>query len=117
MRILSPAWTLRVTVAGAGAKSVGLTAATIRPFTEASRTRVPWVTATMRSRSALATRLDDRQPAKSHVESATSATAAATPTTARFGRRLFFGLRTVSCADVSRIMASGYAGCVPIASN
>ena len=59
------------TVEAAGAKSVGLIAATTRPLTEASRTSVPWVTGAMRRRSALAATAEERQPEKSHTESIT----------------------------------------------
>ena len=59
---VSPACTFSVTVPAAGAYSVGLTAATTRPWTETSRTSVPRRTSAMRRRSAL-DRLAGAQPA------------------------------------------------------
>jgi hypothetical protein len=100
----SPARIFSVTVDAAGAYSVGLTAATTRPFTDASRTKVPRLTSAMRRRAASTERELPSQP-ESSMTTATSATAP--PAASRSGRRLVPVMgeaRTVSVAEVSLIM-------------
>jgi hypothetical protein len=101
---LSPAWIFSVTVLAAGAYMVGLTAATTRPLTEASRTSVPRVTSAMRMRAMSTERELPSQLASSRTIRAAPAAAASSQT-----RRLGFdddgavAIR-VSWPEVSGIM-------------
>jgi hypothetical protein len=80
---VSPALTLSVTVPAAGANSVGLTAATTRPLTAASRTRVPRVTVAMRSLDALTDCELSRQTVASAATDAATSTATPPQSSAR----------------------------------
>ena len=81
---MSPAATFRLTVDEALAYRVGLTAATTRPLTEASRTSVPRVTSAMRRRDALTDPSLPRQADTRPAHRAATMTALPTQSARRF---------------------------------
>ncbi len=107
---VSPALTLRVTVPLAGANSVGLTAATTRPLTAASRTSVPRVTAAMRSREALTDCVVSFQDQASTPTAPSAATATLADATARNRRRRGLCVTAMSWPEVSGIMGTALQG-------
>ncbi len=107
---LSPACTRSVTAPAAGAKSVGLNAATTRPSAWMSRTNGPRLTSSRPRRSTLT-----EPPVPSIWLAcgrlhAPSARTAAAPATAMRRRRRGGLAMTVSCEEVSRIMKVGPGG-------
>ncbi|UUZ56602.1 hypothetical protein LP419_16765 [Massilia sp. H-1] len=96
---------MSVTVDGAVAYRVGLTAATMRPLTAASRTSVPRVTSAMRRRAPLTEESLARQPETSRTARATAARGgAADQQPKRLSAWAGGAEMTASWKEVSRIM-------------
>ena len=105
LRTLSPARILSVTVLAAGEYSVGLTAATTRPLTDASRTSVPRVTSAMRRREMSTERELPSQPDSRNTIAARPARPPPIHSRRRREPPVAAVAMTRSCPEVSLIMA------------